>query len=130
MCDITNKIQLAKQSIILIDDFVDESTITILSKKSPEVSVKIISRNRLMTHERNVKRRKVFRGGFSFYETNLFKNRYLLVDEKFLFLMSRPLRFNSKRNFYFVRIIDKEQVMNMNKRIEECQMAKKTSRHF
>ncbi len=118
MCDITTKIMCAKESIILIDDLVDESTIELLEfTKQADAVVKIFSRNRLNVVKRNIKRRKSFRAGFYFYETNEFKDHYLLIDGKYLYLLTRPLKYNNKRRFYYVRIMGDQEITRIKERI-------------
>lgn len=122
MCDITTKIALAKESIVLIDDLVDEKTIEILEfAKQISSSVKIFSRNRLNVEKRNIKRRIKFRSGFYFYETNEFNDRYLLIDGKMLFLLTRPLKFNNRRHFYYIRIMGDQEITRIKARIGQSQ---------
>lgn len=119
MCDIASKIMFAKKSITLIDDLIDDATIEVIeTSKQDEVKVKIFSKNRLPIEKRNIKRRKSFRSGFYFYETNEFKDRYLLIDEKYLFLLTRPLKYNNKRRFYFVRIMGDQEIARIKARIK------------
>lgn len=131
MCDISKVLKLAKKSIALIDDFVDEGTFTVLSAKLPEVKLTICSNNRIMTQLRNVCRRKTFCSGVEFYEGARFFGRYVLIDDTILFLLSRSLRNNAKRNFYFIRIHDFEQIMKVRKMIDESiRNARNLYRHF
>lgn len=118
MCDITTKLMFAKESIILIDDLVDDTTIEIIENtKQDHVPVKIFSRNRLNVQKKNIKRRVRFKSGFYFYETNEFKDRYLLIDGKYLFMLTRPLKYNNKRRFYFIRIMGDQEIARIKTRI-------------
>ena len=121
MCDIKSKIALAKESIILIDDYVDESTLEILESKQDNVEVFVYSKNRLMFKMRNIKRRKCFRAGFHFSETKRFKNRFILIDNKFLFLLSRPIRCNGRRSFWFIQMFDIDYISKLRQHIRECE---------
>ena len=122
MCNIATKIMFAKESIILIDDFVDDETIEVIERaKQDDVLVKIFSRNRLSAQKRNIKRRKSFKGGFYFYETTEFNDRYLLIDEKYLYLLTRPLKYNNKRRFYFVRIMGDQELVRIKQRIKNSE---------
>jgi hypothetical protein len=131
MCDITKTLNLASKTIALVDDFVDEQTFAVLSKKPEDVKVTICSKNRIMTQMRNVKRRKAFASKVEFFETNNFRGRYLLIDERILFILSRSLRYNTKRNFYFIRIHDVEQISKIKNLVDEAaQKGRSLCRHF
>ena len=85
------KLSDATETIILVDDAVDETTIDIIENtKKPEVKVTIFSTNRCYIDARNIRRRKNFLGGFSYFETNEFKDRYLLIDGKMLVFNDEP----------------------------------------
>lgn len=131
MCNILNRIQSAKESIVLVDDFVDEETIDILNAKNKNVTVEIISRNRLLTNSKNVRRRQNFQAGFKFIESNIFRNRYVFIDGKALYLLSRSLKFNAKRSFYYIPVLDKDQQFEFRRNVSSCENEyMKHYRHF
>lgn len=122
----------AKETIILIDDLVDDSTIDIIeASKQNQASVKIFSRNKLNAEKRNIKRRASFKSGFNFYETNEFNDRYLLIDGKFLYLLTRPLKYNNKRRFYYIRIMGDQEITRIKSRLEQSETRSNLHcRHF
>ena len=132
MCDIRTKIREAEKQIILIDDAVDETTIELIENtKKLEAEVKIFSRNKFYINVRNIKRRRNFRAGFAYFQTNEFKDKYLLIDGKMLYLMTRPLKYNNRRRFYYMRVMGDSELVNVRmtcKRIEEN--ATRAYRHF
>lgn len=131
MCNIVNKIKGAKESIVLVDDFVDEATVSFLNMKDTNVSVEVISRNRLMANVRNIRRRQNFKAGFKFIESNAFRNRYIFIDGKVLFLLSRSLRSNSTRGFYYIPILEKEQLYEFKLKVSGCEnQERRRFRHF
>ena len=131
MCDIKNKIKNAKESIVLIDNFVDEMTISVLENKNDDVAVLVCSKNRLMVKERNVRRRKCFKSGFNFVETTAFRNMYMLIDGKFLYLLSRPLRYNEKRGFWYIQMMDIDGISRVREKVLEGKgRVKNLYRHF
>ena len=131
MCNIVNKIKEAKKSILLVDDFVDEETLNLLNEKDMDVKVEIISRNRPLTNQRNVRRRQNFKAGFKFIESNNFRNRYVYIDDKVLYLLSRSLKFNAKRSFYYISVLDKDQVEDFKRNVAGCEtQSKNRYRHF
>ena len=131
MCDIRKVLKLAQKSIALLDDYVDEVTFEVLSEKLPEAKLIICSNNRIMAQLRNVCRRKTFHGKLEFFEGYRFCGRYVLIDEKILFLLSRSLRNNAKRNFYYIRIHDFDQISKVRRLVEECvRKTRNLCRHF
>ena len=117
---------------MLVDDAVDEATIDIIENtKKPEVKVTIFSRNRCYIDARNIRRRKNFKGGFSYFQTNEFKDRYLLIDGKMLYLMTRPLKYNDRRRFYYMRVMGDKELTSVRKWCELCEAkASRLYRHF
>lgn len=132
MCTITAKISNAKQSIVLIDDIVDEETIGIIEHQKPiDVPVKIFSKNRFFVNVRNIRRRKNFLSGFNYYETNAFRDRYLLIDDRYLYLLARPLKYDNKRRFTYVRVMGDVEIIQIRRRIVECEeLHSRKYRHF
>jgi hypothetical protein len=131
MCDISSKIALAKESIILIDDYVDEQTLTVLEHKPAEVPVLVCSKNKLFTKPSMIRRRRDFNAGFDFIETNIFKDRYILVDDTHLYMMARSLRYNQKRCFAYIKVYDIEIIQKIRKDLDICKgRTKKEYRHF
>ena len=132
MCTITAKINQAKESIILIDDVVDEETIGIIEDIKPlDVPVKIFSKNKFFVNVRNIKRRKNFLSGFSYYETNVFRDRYLLIDNKYLYILTRPLKYDNKRRFNYIRVMGEVEIVQIRRRIVECEeLHSRKTRHF
>lgn len=117
MCSIKTILEKAEKSIILIDSYVDMDTFRILEKKGELSEVKIYSRCRLNVPMRNLKRRKCFLSGISYTETSNFRDRYLIIDEKMMYLLTRPLRDFGKRGFQAVRIMDYTEVQRMLHRV-------------
>lgn len=105
----------AKTSIRLIDDSVTEDTLRVFIFAGSQVEVKIYSRNRPIVPElHNLRRRKNFSKGLKFIVTNQFSsNRYLIIDNKFLYIISMPLSRINNRNFSAIRIYDFEEVQMM-----------------
>lgn len=131
MCDISSKIAAAKESIILIDDYIDEQTLAILDNKPVDVPVLICSKNKLFTKPSVIRRRHDFIVGFDFVETNIFKDRFLLIDDTHLYMMARSLRYNQKRCFAFIKVYDIEIIQKIRNDLERCKgRARKEYRHF
>ncbi len=122
---------MAEKSIVLIDDYVDEDTFKVLGEKGCEVMITICSKNRIMAQTRNVSRRKMFSKKIQYLEGKNYQGRYLLIDGTILYILSRSLKFNAKRNFYFIRIHDFEQITKIRQSLEsDMKRAKSLCRHF
>ena len=131
MCDIKKMLKLANNSIVLIDDYVDEQTFSVLEEKNENVELIICSKNRIMTCMKNIKRRKAFKEKIKFVESNEYRGRFILIDGKILFILSRSLRYNAKRNFYFIRIHDYEEINKVRMSVDNClKRANELCRHF
>lgn len=130
-CDIRGIIKISKKSIELVDDFVDEMAVDVLMNKKDSVKVTIFSKNRPYLNVRNVRRRKNFQAGFEYIETNEFKDRLILIDGVYLYYLARSLKYNNRRKFCYVRVVDKMELMQIKRRMRICEeMQKKQVRHF
>lgn len=118
MCDIVKIICSAEKTIDLVDDFVDEKTLEVLKAKNNNVKVRIYSRNEMYAKMRDVRRRVAFKSGFSYIVTSEFSDRYLLVDEKHLYILSGSLRKNGKRGYFAMRIIGYDEVARIRYRMK------------
>ena len=115
MKNIINILRDAKTSIRLIDDSVTEDTLRVFIFAGSRAEVKIYSKNRSnIPNLKNLRRRKTFSKGLKFIVTNHFSsNRYLIIDDSFLYIISLPLRRINSRSFYAIRIFDFEEVKMM-----------------
>ena len=78
-----------------------------------------------------IRRRRDFNAGFDFIETNIFKDRYILVDDTHLYMMARSLRYNQKRCFAYIKVYDIEIIQKIRKDLDICKgRTKKEYRHF
>lgn len=107
-------IRNAKSSVKIIDDNVTSETLDWLIFAGVRVEVRFYSKNRpQIPNIRNYRRRKAFSKGLKFTVTTRFANRYILVDEKFLYILSSSLNKMGKRNFSWIRIMEYEEVEMM-----------------
>ena len=115
MRGIVDILRSAKISIRLIDDSVTEDTLKLFVFAGTDVPVKIYMKDKLAYEiKRNMKRRKTFSKGLDLIVTNYFSsNRYLIIDDKFMYIISRPLRQFSSRGFCFIRIFDFDETRMM-----------------
>ena len=97
-------IKSAKKSILLIDNYVDESVLTMMSEKQKEVSVDIYTKeisNALQLAEKNFNAQY---GGLTLRTTQTFHDRFLIIDDKTIYLIGASLKDAGKRLFAFTQM--------------------------
>ncbi len=121
MCDVSNIIKNAKKSIILLDNFIDDETFKVLEQKLPEVTVEIITDNSLLYSSRNIKRKVCFKSGLKLINTRLSSDFIMIIDDVYLYFLSRSLKFSGKKGFKYVRLTDFSEIERHLYRIKECE---------
>jgi hypothetical protein len=74
-------IKSAKKSIILIDNYVDESVLTMLSEKEKNVKVNIYTKEITKALHLAEKNFNVQYGGLAMQTTQIFHDRFLIIDD-------------------------------------------------
>ena len=117
---LTKLITEAKDSIILIDNYIDTATLDILAKKKEGVKIKIITSakgNKLTTQDI-----KTFTSQYGELETkpsDEFHDRFLILDELKLYHIGASLKDAGKKCFEISLIDDKKYIEELLKRIKE-----------
>ena len=97
-------IKSAKKSILLIDNYVDESVLTMMSEKKKGVKVDIytkeISKTLKLAEEKFNSQYK----GLSIHQTNSIHDRFLILDDKTIYLIGASLKDAGKKLFAFTEI--------------------------
>lgn len=97
-------IKSAKKSILLIDNYVDESVLTMMSEKKKGVKVDIytkeISKALNLAEEKFNSQYK----GLSIHQTNSIHDRFLILDDKTIYLIGASLKDAGKRLFAFTEL--------------------------
>lgn len=109
-------IRSAKKSILLIDNYVDESVLTMMSEKTNGVKVEIYTKelsNALQLAESKFNDQY---GGLRIHQTNAFHDRFLILDDKTIYLIGASLKDAGKRLFAFTRM-DTEQICAIKARL-------------
>lgn len=98
-------IRSAKKEIILIDNYIDESTITLLSKKSSDVKVLIYTKtvNKQSAHDIK-KANEQFNNTFEIYELGCSHDRFIIIDQKELYHLGASLKDLGKKWFAFSKM--------------------------
>ena len=97
-------IKSAKKSIMLIDNYVDESVLTMMSEKGSGVQVDIYTRDiskalRLAEDKFNAQY-----GGLTLHQTNSIHDRFLILDDQTIYLIGASLKDAGKKLFAFTEI--------------------------
>jgi len=98
---VANLIKSAKKSIVLLDNYIDETVLNILSKSSEKVSVFLLTKNitpqlKLDVNKYNRQYSRVFIKQF-----DLSHDRFLIVDEKEIYHIGASLKDLGKKWFAF-----------------------------
>jgi len=110
-------IRSANQSIVLIDNYFDENTLTILSKKKQSVKVLILSKNVSKAVLLDVQKANEQYGKFEIKTFDKSHDRFLIVDQKEVYHLGASLKDLGKKWFAFSKL-DESSVENILKAIE------------
>jgi hypothetical protein len=120
-------IRSAKKSIVLLDNYVDETTLTHLAKKKKEVRVYLLSKN---IHKQLALDIQKANAQYGHFEVKLFTqshDRFLIIDGKEVYHLGASLKDLGKKWFAFskLEVRSVEQIMNLIQEVigrkEKCQ---------
>jgi hypothetical protein len=102
---VTKYILSAKESIILIDNYVDITTLEMLAKKGKEVRLKIVtSKKGNALAQSDIKRFQEQYGKLEISESASFHDRFLIIDDKELYISGASLKDLGKKCFAFFKL--------------------------
>ena len=96
-------IKFAKKSIILIDNYVDESVLLLLSKRLSKVSAKIYTKQISPQLQLDLTRHNAQYEHINIYESNHFHDRFLLIDDE-VYHIGASLKDLGKKLFAFSKM--------------------------
>lgn len=105
-------IKKAKEEIILIDNYIDETTLTHLSKKNKKVKVILYSKNLSKHLDLDIKKANEQYGGFEIQSFAKSHDRFLIIDTKTVYHIGASLKDLGKKWFAFTKM-DKNSVENI-----------------
>jgi hypothetical protein len=97
-------IKSAKKSIILIDNYIDESVLTLLSKRNTNVEVAIFTNNITNQFKLDLERFNLQYPIITVYEFKKSHDRFLIIDESNVFHIGASLKDLGKKWFAFSKI--------------------------
>ncbi len=96
-------IKKAKKEIILIDNYIDESTITHLAKKANDVNVVLYTKTISKQLELDLqKANKQYDNSFEGFELKSSHDRFLIIDRQELYHLGASLKDLGKKSFAFL----------------------------
>lgn len=97
-------IKSAKKSIILIDNYVDESVLTMMSEKERGVEVEIYTKEVSKALKLANEKFNNQYGNLSLHQTNRVHDRFLIIDDQTIYLIGASLKDAGKRLFAFTKM--------------------------
>ena len=111
-------IRSAKKSIVLIDNYIDETTLTHLTKKNKGVKVVLYTKNIQKQLTLDVKKADEQYGNFEVKSFSKSHDRFLIIDDTEIYHLGASLKDLGKKWFAFSKM-DKNSVENILKSISE-----------
>ena len=109
---VSNLIQNAKKSIILIDNYVDDSVLVLLSKRKKEVKLKIYTQKVSQQFQLDIAK---FNAQYGNLEVEIFiksHDRFLILDEQTVYHIGASLKDLGKKWFAFSKMnIDAKEIV-------------------
>jgi len=100
---IANLIKQARQSVILIDNYIDESTLTLLSKRNANVTATIYTRQLSRQQQLDVQRHNQQYPPIIIYTTQRNHDRFLIIDDV-VYLFGASLKDAGKKLFAYIKM--------------------------
>jgi len=97
-------IRSAEKSITLIDNYIDENTITQLAKKAQGVSVLLLTKNETKQLSLDVKKANEQYGNFDLKQYTTSHDRFLIIDTTEVYHLGASLKDLGKKLFAFSRL--------------------------
>lgn len=100
----SNLIKKAKTEIILIDNYIDENTLTHLSKKNQSVKVQLLTKSISKILVLDIKKANEQFAHFEVKELKTSHDRFLIIDQKELYHLGASLKDLGKKWFAFSKL--------------------------
>jgi hypothetical protein len=111
-------IRSAKQNIVLIDNYIDENTLTHLTKKQEGVKVLLLSNSSGKQLTLDIQKVNQQYGGFELKAFNSSHDRFLIIDNKEVYHLGASLKDLGKRWFAF-SLMEAQSVESIMNKIKE-----------
>lgn len=115
---LVNLVQKAKREIVLVDGYVDVSTLNILAKKAEGVTVTVWTHPRTSLTQRDVDTFNAQYPQLEVHHTTSFHDRFLILDCAEVYLIGASLKDAGKKTFGIARLEDDEAARAILARLE------------
>ena len=105
-------VKKAEKEIILIDNYIDESTLTLLSKKNKNIKVRLLTKNISKQLQLDVKKANEQYGAFEIQAFEKSHDRFLIIDGITVYHIGASLKDLGKKWFAFTKM-DNNSVENI-----------------
>jgi hypothetical protein len=113
-------IRKAKTHIILIDNYIDETTLIHLSKKNPKVQALILTHPINKELELDIQKVNQQYGNFKLKKFNKSHDRFLIIDQKEIYHLGASLKDLGKKLFAF-SLLDTSSIQDLLNRVKELE---------
>jgi DNA gyrase/topoisomerase IV subunit A len=97
-------IRSAKKSIVLIDNYIEESTLVHLSKKEKNVGVTLLSKDKSAQFDLDLKKANAQYGNFAWQQFDKSHDRFLIIDQNEVYHLGASLKDLGKKWFAFSKL--------------------------
>jgi hypothetical protein len=111
---VSDLIKSAKSSIVLIDNYIDESTLTLLSKRDKKIDVTIYTKNISKTLQLDLKKYNTQYPKIEIKKFELSHDRFLIIDKKKVYHIGASLKDLGKKWFAF-SLMDENSIVIIDK---------------
>ncbi len=111
---VSDLVKSAKSNLILIDNYVDETVLSLFAKKKKSVSVDIYTKNINRSLQEDAKKFNTQYGGLTLHKFDVAHDRFLLIDKTEVFHIGASLKDLGKKWFAFSKM-DKDSLVIMKK---------------
>lgn len=110
-------IKPAKNRILIIDNYIDDSILKMLAKKNKEVQVTILTSNHCNLNKLDISKFNKQYPSLKISYTNKFHDRFMVIDGKELYHIGASLKDLGKKCFAISKIEDKEYIEKISKMV-------------
>ena len=106
-------IKKANEKIVIIDNYIDDSILKMLSKKNKNVEIVILTSNKSNIENLDVQKFNKEYGTLKIAKTEKFHDRFIIIDNKDLYHIGASLKDLCKKCFAISKIEDKEYIKKL-----------------
>ncbi len=110
----------AKEKILIIDNYIDDTILEMLSKKNKEVEVVILTSNNCNLTKLDIQKFNKQYPTLKIAKTNAFHDRFIVIDNEVLYHIGASLKDLGKKCFGINKIEDMNFIRNIQNNIKLC----------